>query len=179
MSGDVGTEPSLPRRCSRQIHRSNVPASSPSEYYCHSLSIPLVDHLLSEMQSRFSSHQQTALIGLSIVLSVMVTLSPEECESKVSELSAMYLPSRGCVDSELHCWQMKWQEHLKEHGQSSLPSSPAAALKHAISMYPNIRALISILCTLPVTSCSAERSFSSLKRIKTPFQLSMTKDIRD
>ena len=126
------------------------------------------------MQSRFSSHQQTALIGLSIVLSVMVTLSPEECESKVSELSAMYLPSRGCVDSELHCWQMKWQEHLKEHGQSSLPSSPAAALKHAISMYPNIRALISILCTLPVTSCSAERSFSSLKRIKTPFRSSMT-----
>ena len=32
----------------------------------------------------------------------------------------------------------------------------------------------SILCTLPVTSCSAERSFSSLKRIKTPFRSSMT-----
>ena len=118
MCGDVGTEPSFLRRCSRQIHQSNIPANSPSEYYCHSLSIPLVDHLISKMQSRFSSHQQTALLGLSIVPSVMVTLSPEECESKVSVLSAMYQGdlSRGCVDSELHCWQMKWQEHLKENG---------------------------------------------------------------
>ena len=69
---------------------------------------------------------------------------------------------------------MKWQQHQKEHGQSSLPSSPAVALRHVTSMYPNIRALISILCTLPVTSCSAERSFSSLNRIKTPFRSSMT-----
>ena len=109
--------------------------------------------------------------------SVLVTLSPEECESKVSKLADMYqddLPSPGCVTSELHCWQMKWQQHLKEHGWSSLPSSPAVALRHATSMYPNVKALISILCTLPVTSCSTERSFSSLKRIKTPFQASMT-----
>ena len=177
MCGDVGTEPSVPRRCSRQTHRSNVPASTPSEYYCRSLSIPLVDHLVSEMQSRFSSHQQTALLGLSIVPSVLVTLSSEECDSKVSELADMYrcdLPSPGCVTSELHCWQMKWQQHLRDHGQNSLPSSPAAALRHATSMYPNVRALISILYTLPVTSCSAERSFSSLKRIKTPFRSSMT-----
>ncbi len=33
---------------------------------------------------------------------------------------------------------------------------------------------LKILCTLPVTSCSAERSFSGLKRIKTPFRSSMT-----
>ena len=53
----VGTEPSLPRRCGRQIHRSNVPADTPSEYYCRVMSIPLVDHLLSEMKSCFSAHQ--------------------------------------------------------------------------------------------------------------------------
>ena len=51
MCEDVGTESSVPRRCSRQTHRSNVPTSTPSEYYCHSLPIPLIDHLLSEMQS--------------------------------------------------------------------------------------------------------------------------------
>ena len=41
-------------------------------------------------------------------------------------------------------------------------------------MYPNIRALISILCTLPVTSCSAERRFSGLRHTKTAFWSSMT-----
>ena len=68
---------------------------------------------------------------------------------------------------------MKWQKQLNEHGLSSLPQSLLHTLKHATSMYPNIRVLITILCTFPVTSCSAERSFSGLKRIKSPLRSSM------
>ena len=68
---------------------------------------------------------------------------------------------------------MKWQQKLSEHGQASLPSTPTHALRHATTMFPNIRALLSILCTLPVTSCSAERSFSAVKRIKTALRSSM------
>ena len=127
MCEDVGTEPSLPRRCGRQIHRSNVPADTPSEYYCRSVSIPMLDHLLSEMKTRFTTNQKTALLGLCIVPSVMVTLPDEECTSKVSQLADMYqddLPSPDSVLSELHCWQRKWQHHLREHGQTSLPLTP-------------------------------------------------------
>ena len=57
---------------------------------------------------------------------------------------------------------------------NSLPSSPLGALRYASSMYPNIRVLLSILCTLPVTTCSAERSFSGLKRTKTTLRSSMS-----
>uniref|UniRef100_A0A1X7T9Q1 HAT C-terminal dimerisation domain-containing protein n=1 Tax=Amphimedon queenslandica TaxID=400682 RepID=A0A1X7T9Q1_AMPQE len=41
-------------------------------------------------------------------------------------------------------------------------------------MYPNIKVLLTILATLPVTTCSAERSFCSLKRTKTSIPSSMT-----
>ena len=176
MCNDVGTEPSLPRRCGRQIHRSNVPADTPSQYYCRSISIPVLDHLLTEMKSRFSAHQRTALQSLSIVPSNMVGLSADDCSYKLSKLVACFhdLPSPDCIHSELHCRQMKWEQHRKEHGESSLPRSPTVTLRHATGMYPNIRALVSILCTLPVTSCSAERSFSGLKRIKTAIRSSMT-----
>ena len=68
---------------------------------------------------------------------------------------------------------MKWQEEKVSHGQSCLPHTPMAALRHATSLFPNIRVLLTILCTLPVTSCSAERSFSALKRIKTPLRTTM------
>ncbi|CAI6343033.1 unnamed protein product [Macrosiphum euphorbiae] len=34
-------------------------------------------------------------------------------------------------------------------------------------LFPNVFKLLQILVTLPVTSCEAERSFSTLKRIKT------------
>lgn len=42
----VGTEPSL---CARQTHRSNVPSQMPTEYYRRTITIPLLDHMLSEM----------------------------------------------------------------------------------------------------------------------------------
>ena len=88
MCADVGTEPSLPRRSGRQIHRSNAPADTPSEYYCRSISIPMHNHLLFEIKARFTTHQKTALLRLCIP-SVMVTLPDEECASKVSQLADM------------------------------------------------------------------------------------------
>ncbi|KAJ8947216.1 hypothetical protein NQ318_001502 [Aromia moschata] len=36
-----------------------------------------------------------------------------------------------------------------------------------IYIYPNIKTLLKIFATLPVSTCSAERSFSTLKRLKT------------
>ena len=44
------------------------------------------------------------------------------------------------------------------------------------SFYPNIKALVTVLCTLPVTSCTAERSFSGLKRVTTPLRSNMTNE---
>lgn len=35
------------------------------------------------------------------------------------------------------------------------------------SMFPNIQCILRILCVLPITTATAERSFSALKRIKT------------
>jgi hypothetical protein len=75
MCTDVGAVPSLPRICGKQIHRSNIPADSPSEYFRSTISIPLLDHLLSEMSSQFGNHQQTVLLGLYLALSIMVSLS--------------------------------------------------------------------------------------------------------
>jgi hypothetical protein len=177
MCSDVSTEPSIPRRCGRQIHRSNIPADTPSEYYCRTISIPLLDHLLSEMQSRFTTHHQIALLGLCIVPSVMVTLPDEEYNTTVMKFADSYigdLPSADCIQSELHCWKMKWVKQQQQHGEATLPSTPSMALRHTTSMFPNVRALVRIMCTFPVTTCSAERSFSGLKRIKTPFRSCMT-----
>ena len=61
MCSDVGVVPDFPRRCGRQTHHSKTPGDSLSTHYCHTISIPLLDHLISEMDSRFTSHQQRAL----------------------------------------------------------------------------------------------------------------------
>ena len=53
------------------------------------------------------------------------------------------------------------------------PVYPQLQTKLCNMQRPNIPVLVSILCTLPVTSCSAERSFSAVKRIKTALRSSM------
>ena len=60
MAEKVGEEPRIPRRCARQIQRNNVPAITPSEYYKRAISIPMLDHLESEINSRFTELQTQA-----------------------------------------------------------------------------------------------------------------------
>ena len=178
MCSNVGTVPSLPRRCGRQTHRSNTPADTLSEYYCRTISIPLLDHLLSEMKSRFGKYQQTALLGLSIVPSVLVSITPDDLSAKVQELGELYkcdLPSPDCLESELHTQMVtEMAKTASKHGEASLPSSPTLTISRVSSMYPNISTRLKLLCTLLVISCSAESSFSELKCVRTPFRSAMT-----
>ena len=58
---NVGTElPSIPRRCQRQTHQANVEGETPEVYYRRSLTIPFLDHLLKELEDRFSSNAKVA-----------------------------------------------------------------------------------------------------------------------
>ena len=165
-----GAEPSLPRLCARQTHRYNIPSQTPTEYYRRTITIPLLDHTLSEIDRRFSTHQQTAVTGLHLIPSTLVCRTLVEATSVVAKLGEMYgddIPDPSSLQSEIHTWHLKWTQEKEKHGQQSLPTSLSHTLPHASSLFPNIHELLRILCTLPVTSCSAERSFSGLKRIKT------------
>ena len=44
------------------------------------------------------------------------------------------------------------------------------------SLYPNVAVLLQVLATLPVTTATAQRSFSTLKRLKTYLRSSMADD---
>ena len=71
---------------------------------------------------------------------------------------------------------MKWEQQLSQSGSQSLPATANAAIQEASCTFLNIRVLLKILCTMPVTSCSDERSFSALKRIKTPIRSMMANE---
>ena len=92
---------------------------------------------------------------------------------ETGEFYAVDLPNVSSLKSEIHNWYTKWKTEEKDHGSSALPSSLFSALPRISGFYPNIRGLVTVLCTLPVTSCSAERSFSGLKRIKTDLRSTM------
>jgi len=56
-----------PRLCHRQTARDNHPDKSVEEYYRRSLAILFIEHLKSEIESRFTEHSVLALKCLKIV----------------------------------------------------------------------------------------------------------------
>ena len=65
-------------------------------------------------------------------------------------------------------------EHVSEECR---PSTPASAIKECNPVhFPNIRILLQLGCTLPVTSCQCERSASALKRLNTYLRASMRQE---
>ena len=89
MCSTVGTTPSIPRICGRQRHRPNTLASTPSEYF-RTITVLILDHLLAELNRRFNSHQITALQGLYLVPSVLVTKDLPSVSKMIMETGEFY-----------------------------------------------------------------------------------------
>ncbi len=131
---------------------------------------------MSELSSRFSSYQQTAVRGLLLVPSILVSKPLSEVLKSLYDLGNAYtddLPCPASLKSEIYTWYLKWTQEKETNGSESLPTTPMFTLPHASSQFRNIKELLFVICSLPVTSLSAERSFSGLKRIKTALRLTM------
>ncbi len=94
----------------------------------------------------------------------------------MGDLYAVDLSDVSSLSAEIHTWYIKWKSDEKEHGLSALPSTLSSTMPRISNFYTNIKALVTVLCTLPVTSCTAERSFSGLKRVKTTLRSSMSNE---
>ena len=56
LSQSVNIAESAPRLASRQQHRQNIPSDSISDYYKRNLTIPILDHLSNELDTRFDAN---------------------------------------------------------------------------------------------------------------------------
>ena len=104
-------------------------------------------------------------MGLSLI-PLTIRKDPEwkQTVMKMVELYKADLPSPHNIDTELLSWQMKWEKYTN----NDLSKRPQDALAMADELFlPNIRTLLIIICTIPVTTCSCKRSMSSLRRVKT------------
>jgi len=170
MTNSVGGDDiAVPRIVGRQTRRDNVPAADANEYYRLSLFVSFLDFLISELHSRFSAHAD--------VLSSLQAVLPQHCNEvnsdKIAKCAEFYgdlLPDPNHLASEMVIWKQKWRSTPDEEKKLS-------ALESFIScsddFFPNIKAMLGILATLPVSTATAERSFSTLKRIKTYLRNSM------
>ena len=143
-------------------------------YYRRSLTIPFLDHLIKELEDRFSSNSKIATSGLCLVPSVMS--KRDDWQANVKDLALLYqadLPAPLSLTTELHCWKCKFVQYKPD----KLPGGPIDALNECDTrLFPNVSTQLKILSTIPVTSCEAEWTFSSLCRIKPFLRTTMTEN---
>ena len=162
----------MPRVLGRQQHRSNVEAGKPKDYYKRALAIPLLDRLISEIDTYFDPNNDAVMSSLLCLLPALLVSREGNPEQAAFQYNANDLPSPQVSDVTLFRWRRKWLNADQDH----LPSSAAQTEECNHELFPNVHKLLCILCTLPITSAECERSFSTLRRLKTYLRATMTSE---
>ena len=168
MAEKVGAVVSMPRIALRQGHRSNIEASSACEYFQRNVAIPILDHIIMGIDQQFSPSANIATSLLGLVPSVLF-------QKEVNLEAALNTYNTDLPSPELFHMELKrWKNCYTSVPADLRPASPAEAIKDCDpTMFPNISVLLQICCTIPVTSCECERSFSTLRHLNNYMRASM------
>ncbi|KAH8028555.1 hypothetical protein HPB51_017681 [Rhipicephalus microplus] len=168
----TNVEMALPRITGRQMQRSNVPSATPEEYYRRNVYLPLLADFENQLRDRFDAHKKV-VVGLNMLL-------PKFCASAslsdIDDAVQFYLgdiPSANVIEAEFTLWGNKCCQ-IEE--KNRLACALEALEMCNRDFFPNIHSLLSILATLPVSTSTPKRSFSTLRRLKSYLRNHMNND---
>ena len=172
---DIGVlQEDMPRTTSHQQHRSNPPYETPKDYYRLVITAPMLDHLHSQLEERFSDTSFSYINEFLNLLPCKVCDFDDLGREKIPAITKLYiddLPEEYALDMELQAWYLKWKQHPKAKEINTLPKALVALDK---ATFPNLFVLLQIGATLPVTSATCERSISTLRFLKDELRSTMT-----
>ncbi|XP_069354562.1 52 kDa repressor of the inhibitor of the protein kinase-like [Maniola hyperantus] len=173
IADDLETDLRMPRITNRQTHRANPPAQTPSEFWKRSLMIPYLDSLILSLEQRFSEDNLPAYSLLTLHPHIMLQMSYQDFIKKTEPFCSYYNLSGFLSEAEL--WYNMWEQ--KNMAQSELKEMELVALvKETQLFYPAIKQALHISLAQPCTTCTIERSFSTLRRVKTWLRSTMTEN---
>ncbi|XP_025192735.1 52 kDa repressor of the inhibitor of the protein kinase-like [Melanaphis sacchari] len=169
---NLNIEVKTPRICKQQINRSNNITSSPEEYFKITVYFTVLDNFITSIQSMFFDNQNPILFKIQQLTPYYLHNKSEEHIIEGATFYEADLP--GSIDElkgEIALWQLHWtQQPVKKE---KINTAIDAFKETEDGYFPNIRQLLLILAILPVTTSTSERSFSTLKRIKTYLRTKM------
>ena len=75
LADSVGVTPKMPRVCNTQIHRENIPSNTISEYYRRTITIPILNEVITDLCHRFNP--------ANMIFVGAVLLYPITCNKKI------------------------------------------------------------------------------------------------
>ncbi len=164
----------VPRIARRyQNYRANYQTDSAEQYYRVSVYAPLLDFVLTDLRERFSE-ETLDIFQLPVFIPDNIIKSSADQNEEVAKSLLKRFGMLSNIDNdigflllrdEMLLWKEKW-EKVKQQ-QRELPFKALDVLINCDKdAFPLVHNFLQILATLPVTTASAERSFSSLRRLK-------------
>ncbi|XP_024117434.1 52 kDa repressor of the inhibitor of the protein kinase [Oryzias melastigma] len=143
----------IPVRVPRTFLRKHLPDSrviQMHKYFKEQLSVPIVNHIISEMTRLFCEDHIKILRCLSLIPTVIEQCKSSQPEEENFQMFSNDIPNAGTLSAELHCWWVKWSKKNKEPSPSSLHETLQLP---DVKFFPNMLAVlrfVSILPTLPL-----------------------------
>ena len=187
IASKLDIEPELPRK--RKINKRYDEGSNEHEYanaeaYFRRIYIEAIDAVSSSINDRLSSE---TLELLSNIESIIIKACQPERKKEDVQIPEMIMDiyENDIAYDELEAELLVFNKsissyHRHTNQQSNIRSIHEVitffqkANSDTIALYPNIQALLRLYLTPPLTSCTAERSFSAMRRIKTWLRSTMT-----
>ena len=164
IASTMNMEPAKKRTVSRQTQRTNPPVKDIEAHYKVAYFYAFLDHAISHLKTRFPADLHNALLATYFV-PARVNLLTDEVVQKLKSEFYQVLPHPSELEKEVSTWKV----HMEQDSSEGLLYTCSVAEKHR-TYYPNIHAMLMLLLSLPVGTCSCERSFSlvsSPRRLKT------------
>lgn len=170
---NIGVELRMPRTTTRQTQRSNPPSSNFTDYSKKSILIPYLDSLIMNLNIQFPDDNLPAYSLLQLHSSNMLKLTQDEMRSNVDNFAEFYGVEN--LKNEIELWREAWKEkNLTTEGLTNLEL--CEVIKEAGVFFLSVKQSLMIALALPCTTCTIERSFSTMKRVKTWLRSTMIGD---
>jgi len=98
----------MPRVSRQQQHRSNPDYTSTKDYFKKTVVIPFLDHLISDISSRFAAHAKQAATIEQLLPTNITTNTTCMCIQEAVDFYKDDLPNTSILDEELCRWKCKW-----------------------------------------------------------------------
>lgn len=160
----------IPRIVNKQTYRANYDANSVIDYYKKSIFIPYLDSLLSSLNNRFSSQNNAAFLLYNLHPYYLRKMNKKEYMNTIKIIYDFYHIEN--FNEEAEVWYSYWNNNDIVITDETLVLD---LLQHC-QFFKAIAQTIEILICLPPTTCTIERSFSTLRRVKTWLRSTISKD---
>ncbi|KAL4154106.1 hypothetical protein QTP88_001939 [Uroleucon formosanum] len=162
---------SMPRICGRQTQRVNVNVTDPEIYFKISVYLPFLDYIIQALHTRFDDRLSDVMPLEGLIPSNFSFYDDDSIlkAAMIYDKDLTYTDS-SCLRAELHMWRCQWYD------KDDKPQSVIDTLPHCTNLLPNIQVLLRLFGTLPITSATPERTFSTLKRLKSYLRSTMTQE---